>query len=90
MNWTAFLNGAARVLDLFGTMSEPVDLAATDDEALQRDLQAIAGDWQSVAHDMNDAIGGIKRRKTSVARFASAETMAQNTRDQQRRGDDDD
>ena len=57
MNWTAFLNGAARVLDLFGTMSEPVDLVATDDEALQRDLQAIAGDWQSVVHDMNDAIG---------------------------------
>ena len=29
MNWTAFIAGAARVLDLFGTMSEPVDLPAT-------------------------------------------------------------
>lgn len=57
MNWQSFLNGAARVLDLFGTVSEPVDLPATDEEALRRDIQAIAGDWQAVAEDMNDAIG---------------------------------
>ena len=57
MNWQSFLNGAARVLDLFGTMSEPVDLPTTDEDAFQRDMQAIAGDWQAVAKDMNDAIG---------------------------------
>lgn len=63
MNWTAFLNGAARVLDLFGTMSEPVDLPTTDEEALRRDWQAIASDWQAVAKDMNDAIAGMRGRE---------------------------
>ena len=58
MNWTAFIAGAARVLDLFGTMSEPVDLPATDEEALRRDWQAIFGDWQAVAKDMDDATAG--------------------------------
>lgn len=57
MNWTAFIDGAARVFDLFGTMSEPVDLPAADEEAMRRDLQSLASDWQAVAKDMNDAIG---------------------------------
>ena len=61
MNWTAFLNGAARVFDLFGTMPERVDLPATDEEALRRDRQAISGDWQAVAKDMNDATGSEER-----------------------------
>lgn len=60
MNWTAFLNGTARALDLFGTMSESVDLPTTDEEALRRDWQAIASDWQAVAKDMNDAIAGME------------------------------
>ena len=57
MNWTAFIDGAARVFDLFGTMSMPIDLPATDDEARRRDLQALASDWQAVAKDMHDATG---------------------------------
>ena len=57
MNWQSFLNGAARVLDLFGTMSEPVDLPGTDEDAFHRDMQALASDWQAVAKDTHDATG---------------------------------
>ncbi len=68
MNWTAFIDGAARVFDLFGTMSMPIDLPATDEEARRRDLQALASDWQAVAKDSTtlqaasrDIIGGATR-----------------------------
>lgn len=45
MSWRAFFDGAARVLDLFGTMSRPVDLPETDEEAFAKDAQALAEDW---------------------------------------------
>lgn len=53
MNWTAWIDGAARVFDLFGMLDEPVDLPATDEEAMRRDLQALADDALVVAsgHD---------------------------------------
>jgi hypothetical protein len=57
MNWTSFIAGAARVLDLFCVIPDPVDLPATDEEAQRQDWQAIAGDWQAVAKDMNGVTG---------------------------------
>lgn len=63
MNLTAFLTGAARVLDLFGTMSDPVDLPATDEDAMRRDLQALASDWQAVAKDMDGRTGIVERHE---------------------------
>lgn len=49
MSWAAFLDGAARVFDLFGAMSESVDLPATDEEAMHRDWQALYDDWRKCA-----------------------------------------
>lgn len=43
MSWRAFIDGAARVFDLFGTMS-PADLPETDEEAFAKDAQALAED----------------------------------------------
>ena len=53
MSWKAFIDGAARVFDLFGTMSPPVDLPETDEDAMRRDMQAIASDWQAVCQDQH-------------------------------------
>ena len=49
MSWLAFIYGAARVFDLFGTMPGPVDLPATDEEAFRRDWQALCEDWRKCA-----------------------------------------
>lgn len=48
MSWRAFLDGIARCFDLFGTMSEPVELGTLED-----DWRALEQDWRAVARDMN-------------------------------------
>lgn len=47
MSWRAFFDGAARVLDLFGTMS-PSDVPETDAEAFRRDDLALMSDLSAI------------------------------------------
>ena len=55
MSWRAFINGAARVLDLFGTMSPSVDLPETDAEAFRRDHLALMSDFAAIRAAEQDA-----------------------------------
>ena len=48
MSWRSFIDGAARVLGLFGTMSPPVDLPETDEEAFRRDDLALMSDLSAI------------------------------------------
>ena len=55
MSWRSFIDGAARVLDLFGTMSPPVDLPETDAEAFRRDDLALMSDLAAIRAAEQDA-----------------------------------
>ena len=55
MSWRSFIDGAARVLDLFGTMSPPVDLTDTDQEAFRRDDLALMSDLAAIRAAEQDA-----------------------------------
>jgi hypothetical protein len=47
-NWSAFWRG----FDIFGAMfPTPPDLPKTDEEALERDMQALADDFNTVIND---------------------------------------
>lgn len=51
MSVMAFLKGVARCCDLFGLLNDPIDLPRTDEEAFQRDAQALASDWEAIMRD---------------------------------------
>jgi|688.fasta_scaffold2413539_2 hypothetical protein len=48
-----FLKGMARCLDLFGLLDDPIDLPETDEEAFERDRQALQQDWLTVMRDIH-------------------------------------
>lgn len=57
MSWKAFFKGVASCVDVFGVWSPSLDdLPKTDEEAFQRDRDALARDYAAVMQDMRDAV----------------------------------
>lgn len=51
-----FIRGMGSVMNLAGNYFEPVPMPRTDEEAHQRDADALAGDWRAVGGDLQRAI----------------------------------
>lgn len=80
MSWKAFLKGMARCVDLFGVMDPPIDLPKTDEEAFQRDRDALARDHNAVMQDMLDAV-----REPQLDGYVMSDAEAAALRDPARR-----
>ena len=67
----SFLRGVARVVDLFGGLDRGVRrVSATPNED---DLQALLGDWQAVAGDMDAAFRETGERVAEAQRHGQAQ-----------------
>lgn len=67
----SFLRGAARVVDLAGLLDRGVYRASATPE--QSDLDALLGDWQALAADMEVAFDQTGRRVAEARHRAEAE-----------------
>jgi len=57
--WDSFLKGAARVLDMGGTLGPTLEDIQSDEAARMTDEAAIRSDWEKVTKELNEAFLGL-------------------------------
>lgn len=75
-----FWKGFASCFDIFGLLAAPVDLPKTDEEAFQRDLDALSRDHDAIMSDMLAAV-----REPQCENYVMSEAEAKALRDPARR-----
>lgn len=73
MSWKSFLEGMASCIDIFGVLGPTVDLPKTDEEAFQRDLEALRSDSDAI---MNDMLAAIREPQCENYVMSAAEAKA--------------